>query len=268
MKRLFALLILPAVMFISCKTVQKPGSTGNVSRVTVYTTALNTEHRITKTGETGFSDFGQPLETQPCIFVDPSKTFQTFLGIGGAITDASAETFSKLPKARQQELIRAYYDPVNGIGYSIVRTNIHSCDFSSGSYTYVQENDQSLSTFNIDHDRKFRIPMIKEAIAAAGGKLNLYVSPWSPPSWMKDNKNMLQGGKLLPEFRQSWANYYVKYINEYEKEGIPVWGLSVQNEPFRMNLWQNRNGNPAFSLRKRSGISSNSFLDRHFRKQE
>lgn len=238
MKSFFVLLLIPAMLSLSCKTAQKPGSTGNASKVAVYTTALNTDHRITKTGEIGFADFGQPLETQPCIFVDPSKTFQIFLGIGGAITDASAETFSKLPKARQQELIRAYYDPVNGIGYSIVRTNIHSCDFSSGSYTYVQDNDQYLSTFNIDHDRKFRIPMIKEAMAAAGGKLNLYVSPWSPPSWMKDNKSMLQGGKLLPEFRQSWANYYVKYINEYEKEGIPVWGLSVQNEPMAKQKWE------------------------------
>ena len=178
------------------------------------------------------------METEVCVFVDPLKTFQTFLGIGGAITDASAETFAKLPAEKQAEMIRAYYDPVDGIGYTLARTNIHSCDFSSGSYTYVKENDKTLQSFSIAHDQQYRIPMIKKAIAATGGKLTLYASPWSPPAWMKDNKNMLQGGKLLPEFRQSWANYYIKFIHAYEKAGIPVWGLSVQNEPMARQTWE------------------------------
>ena len=73
---------------------------------------------------------------------------------------------------------------------------------------------------------------------AAGGKLNLYASPWSPPAFMKDNKNMLKGGKLLPQFYQSWANYYVKFINSYKKEGIPVWGLTIQNEPMAVQRWE------------------------------
>ncbi|MEJ0080257.1 MAG: hypothetical protein WDM78_04700 [Puia sp.] len=118
-------------------------------------------------------------------------------------------------------------DTVNGIGYTLGRTNIHSCDFSSGSYTYVTDGDKDLKSFSIDHDRKYRIPFIHQVIAAAGGRLTLYVSPWSPPAWMKDNHDMLHGGKLLPEFRQSWANYYVQFIKAYEKEGIPVWGADV-----------------------------------------
>jgi glucosylceramidase len=75
-----------------------------------------------------------------------------------------------------------------GIGYSIIRTTIHSSDFSSGSYTYIEEGDAALKTFNISHDKEFRIPLIKKAIAAAGGKATLYVSPWSPPAFMKDTK--------------------------------------------------------------------------------
>ena len=117
------------------------------------------------------------METEVCVFVDPLKTFQTFLGIGGAITDASAETFAKLPAEKQAEMIRAYYDPVDGIGYTLARTNIHSCDFSSGSYTYVKENDKILQSFSIAHDQQYRIPMIKKAIAATGGKLTLYANP-------------------------------------------------------------------------------------------
>ncbi len=207
-------------------------------KVVVYTTAESTKLRLTATDTVKFVDFGQPLETQPCVFVDPTKTFQTFVGIGGAITDASAETFAKLPKEKQKEIIQQYYDVNKGIGYSLARTNIHSCDFSSGSYTYVDEKDAALKSFSVAHDKEFRIPMIKQAIAAAGGKLTMYASPWSPPAWMKDNNNMLKGGKLLPAYYQSWADYFVKFIRAYESEGIPMWGLSVQNEPMATQTWE------------------------------
>jgi len=207
-------------------------------KVVVYTTADKTKLRLTVTDTVRFADFGQPLETQPCIFVDPGKTFQTFIGIGGAITDASAETFAKLPKEKQQEILQKYYDPLKGIGYTLARTNIHSCDFSSGSYTYVDDNDAKLKSFSVAHDKQFRIPLIKQAITEAGGKLTLFASPWSPPAWMKSNNNMLKGGKLLSEYYQSWADYYVKFVNAYEAEGIPVWGLSVQNEPMATQTWE------------------------------
>lgn len=207
-------------------------------KVTIYTTADQTDYRLSNTGTLSFSDFGQPLETQPCIFVDPSHSFQTFLGIGGAITDASAETFYKLPKARQDEILKAYYDPKDGIGYTLARTNIHSCDFSSGSYTYVNDNDTELKSFSVKHDEQYRIPLIKAAMAKAGGKLTLYASPWSPPAWMKTNNDMLHGGKLKPEYRQVWANYYIQFIKAYEKQGIPIWGLTVQNEPMATQTWE------------------------------
>jgi glucosylceramidase len=231
MKRYFFCCLFFVLIHTSYSQIQKT--------VTVYTTAKNTNFRITKT-DSGlkFSDFGQPLETQVCVFVDPTHSFQTILGIGGAITDASAETFAKMPAIVQKQLLTSYYDKVSGIGYTLARTNIHSCDFSSASYTYVSDGDKELKTFNIDHDKQFRIPLIKQAIAAAGGKLTLFVSPWSPPAWMKDNNSMIQGGKLLPQYRQSWANYFVKFINAYQKEGIPVWGLTLQNEPMAKQTWE------------------------------
>ena len=124
--------------------------------VTVYTTANQTEYRLSRTGAVKFKPMGQPLETQICVFVDPTRTFQTILGVGGALTDASAETFAKLPKAKQQELLSAYFNRDTGIGYTLARTNIHSCDFSSGSYTYVKEGDKELRSFSVDHDRQYR----------------------------------------------------------------------------------------------------------------
>jgi len=207
-------------------------------KVTVYTTADSTNFRITATDSLSFTDMAQPFETQPCVFVDPDAAFQQFEGFGGAITDAAAETFAKLSAAAQQELLTAYFDPAKGIGYTLGRTNINSCDFSSGSYTYVKDHDSTLSTFSVAQDEQFKIPLIKKAIAAANGKLSLLVSPWSPPAWMKDNNSMLQGGKLLPNYRQTWADYVVKFIRTYEEKGMPVWGLTVQNEPMAKQRWE------------------------------
>jgi glucosylceramidase len=229
--------LLSAVLFLSSQMIAQTNKTKEKT-VTVYTTAKNSDLRISQNRTLQFKEFKQPLETQPCIFVDPSHTYQTFIGVGGALTDASAETFAKLPPATQNELLQAYYDPKKGIGYTISRTNMNSCDFSSDTYTYVEDNDKELHSFNISHDLKYKIPLIKKAMTASGNRMLTFVSPWSPPAWMKDNNNMLQGGKLKSDYNQSWANYYVKFIKAYEAIGVPVWGLSVQNEPMAKQKWE------------------------------
>ena len=133
-----------------------------------------------------------------------------------------------------------YYSLIGAEGnnYNILRTSIHSCDFSSASHTYVEEGDAELKTFSIEHDREFRLPMIKRAASIIGDDMVFYASPWSPPAFMKTNNNMLQGGKLLPQYNQAWANYYVKFIEAYEAEGLPVWGLTIQNEPMAVQRWE------------------------------
>jgi len=222
------------------ETSQPPEIEGRIEgkKVTVYTTADNSDHRLSMTGVMAFKQLEQPLETQVCVFVDPAKRFQTILGIGGALTDAAAETFAKLPEAKQNEILNAYFDENKGIGYTLARTNIHSCDFSSESYTYVNEGDKELQAFSVSHDKKFRIPFIKQAMAAARGKLTIFGSPWSPPAFMKDNNDVLHGGKLKPEFYQSWASYYTKFIKAYQQEGIPIWGITIQNEPMATQKWE------------------------------
>ncbi len=208
-------------------------------QVKAYTTAENTDLRLALNDSSGFMAKPQPFENEVIVFVDPSKKFQTYFGIGGAITDAAAETFYKMPKDRQQEILTAYFDKKNGIGYTVARTNINSCDFSSDNYTYVTDStDRLLKSFNIDHDKKFKLPLIKAAMAAAGGKLNLFASPWSPPAFMKTNGEMLHGGKLRNEYADMWALYYTKFIRAYEKEGVPVWGITIQNEPMATQKWE------------------------------
>lgn len=136
--------------------------------VTVYLTVKDTGQRLAKAGELSFQNLPQPAEGQETIFVDPTKKFQTALDIGGALTAAAAETFYKLPADRQWEILRAYFDPQKGIGYSLGRTQINSCDFSSESYTYVTNSDAALASFDISHDLKYRLPFIKEVLATVG----------------------------------------------------------------------------------------------------
>ncbi len=215
---------------------KEPISIGKRKEIAVFQTAQNLADRLALVSKVQLKEKSQPLEVEKSIFVNPNNTFQKFLGIGGAITDASAEVFAQLSEENQEKLIQAYYGP-KGIGYSLIRTPIHSCDFSSGSFTYVEEGDSALQSFTIEHDRKYRIPMIKRALKAAGG-IPLYASPWSPPSFMKTNGQMLQGGKLKPQYYQSWANYYAKFIEAYEQEGMPIWGITIQNEPMATQRWE------------------------------
>ena len=212
------------------------------SRVDVVVTAKDTGQRLADAGQETLAASTPLTEKRNYIFIDPSKTFQTMIGIGGALTDASAETFYKLPPDRQREILTAYFNPHNGIGYTLGRTSIHSCDFSSGSYTYVKEGDTNLDSFDITHDLKYRIPFIKAALAVAGPEhFTLFASPWSPPAWMKDNYNMLHGGQLKPEYYDCWARYFCKFIRAYQKQGIRVWGVTVQNEPMAIQTWESCN---------------------------
>jgi glucosylceramidase len=235
-----------SILFFSCSGSKEKKATSSASsfstegkKVIVYTTADSSNYRLSAMDTLEFKEKPQPFENEVSVFVDPSKTFQTYFGTGGAITDASAETFYKLPKDKQKEIVTAYFDKEKGIGYNVVRTNINSCDFSSDMYTYVTDStDKELKTFSIEHDKKYKIPFIKEAMTAADGKLNLYASPWSPPSFMKTNGEMLHGGKLKTDYYDRWALYYTKFIKAYEKEGVPVWGISIQNEPMATQRWE------------------------------
>ena len=232
------ILLFSALVMLGCSS-SKDTKISNQNTIEVYTSANGTNLRLSKSNnQFTVKEVKQPLETQTCVFVNPNKEFQTFLGIGGAITDASAEVFAKLSPEKQQEFLNAYFSEKDGIGYSVLRTNMNSCDFSSASYTYVQDGDKDLNSFDISIDKRFKIPMLKKAMNLIGSKASFYISPWSPPAFMKDSNNMLRGGKLLPQYYQSWANYYVKYIDALQKEGLPVWGLTVQNEPMATQIWE------------------------------
>jgi glucosylceramidase len=207
----------------------------------VYTTAKGANERFVPQALGAARPAGQPLETETAVFVDTRRSFQEVFGFGGAITDAAAETYAKLAPAQQQAFLAAYFDPKQGLGYSVLRTTIHSSDFSSASYTYVKEGDRSLASFSIEHDMQYRVPLLRQALATArarGTDMRVFASPWSAPGWMKSNGDMLHGGSLRPEYRDTWAQYIVRFVKAYEKAGIPLWGLSIQNEPMAKQTWE------------------------------
>ncbi len=206
----------------------------------VFETARDNGHRIadiTAASPDGAGASGPG----DAIVVDPGKGYQTIDGFGGALTESSAWVLAQLPAAARAEVISRYYDPRDGIGYTLARTHINSCDFSLGSWSLDPvAGDTALAHFSIEPMRKWVLPLIHDAQTAAGAaRFHLLASPWSPPSWMKTNGIMTYGGGLRPEYRQAWADYFVRFISDMERdEHIPVWAVTVQNEPQAVQTWE------------------------------
>ncbi|MFH5835036.1 glycoside hydrolase family 30 beta sandwich domain-containing protein [Proteiniclasticum sp. C24MP] len=174
---------------------------------------------------------------RPVIAVNSQMEYQEFMGFGGAFTESAAFTLSEAPEKVREEALRAYFSKSEGLGYVLGRVHMNSSDFSLENYTYVEEGDQDLSTFDVSREDRWVVPMIRDAMKHAEGPLKLLASPWSPPGYMKDTGEMNYGGKLLPQFTKTWARYYARYIDEMKKRGIDIWAVSVQNEPLATQTW-------------------------------
>jgi len=172
------------------------------------------------------------------IIIHPEETFQEILGFGGSFTEASGYVLNQISKENRVKILEAYFSK-EGAHYSLTRTHINSCDFSLGQYAYSDDpNDLQLEKFSIEPDRDDIIPMILDAKAISPDGFKIISSPWTAPPYMKDNNDWV-GGKLLPEYYDTWALYYAKYIQAYREEGIDIWGITVVNEPLgNDNNWE------------------------------
>jgi glucosylceramidase len=200
-----------------------------------FVTAHGTELRLTQTVLPSPSDdMGPPAS----LWIDSERRFQTMEGFGGAFTEAAAHSWLKLSELQRDAVLKAYFDPVEGHGYSFCRVHMNSCDFSLGNYAHAATpGDLALSNFNIERDEQALLPFILAAQRVAGKPLKLLASPWSPPAWMKSHGQMNHGGHLLPQYRDAWARCYVRFIQAYAERGVPIWGVSVQNEPMAVQRW-------------------------------
>ncbi len=164
------------------------------------------------------------------VTINPVETFQKITGIGGSFTEASAYLLNKLSEENRKEILEAYFGE-SGARYSLTRTHMNSSDFSLGNYSYAPvPGDRDLEHFSIEEDRNDIIPMIKDAMAISQDGFKIMSSPWTSPPWMKNN-NDWKGGKLLPEYYDTWALFFSKYLTAYKEEGIDIWGITVENEP-------------------------------------
>lgn len=172
------------------------------------------------------------------LAIDTINRFQTITGFGGSFTESSAYLLNKLSTKNRIGIIEAYFGE-DGARYSLTRTHMNSCDFSLSQYSYAPvEGDTSLEHFSIEEDKDDIIPMIHDAMKASKYGFKIISSPWTAPPWMKDNKEWV-GGKLAPEFRETWALFFSKYLDAYKNEGIDIWGFTVENEPHgNGNNWE------------------------------
>lgn len=176
------------------------------------------------------------------LVVDPAQRYQQMIGFGGALTESSAWVLAQLPVEARLDIIRRYYDPQVGIGYTIGRTHLNSCDFSLSMWSLApMPGDYDLNSFTLDPMRAWVMPLLHDARRAAGGgaSFKLMVSPWSPPAWMKTNNRMDDGGSLRREYAPAWANMFVKFAQAMEREeNFPVWAFTIQNEPEAHQTWE------------------------------
>lgn len=180
-----------------------------------------------------------PVDTEGGIVnVFDDVIYQEVLGFGGAFTESSAYLYSLLCKEDKKRFLELYFSREKGIGYNFGRSHINSCDFSLSVYSSVNEGDMTLETFNLEREKKYILPFLKDALDYCKEEIVLFASPWSPPAYMKDNGSMLDGGKLLEEYKSLWANFYVKYIKEMAEEGINFTAISIQNEPIAVQTWE------------------------------
>jgi glucosylceramidase len=183
-------------------------------------------------------------ENSSAIVIDSTKKYQTISGFGGAFTESSAYLLNKLSKKNRDLILKAYFAK-DGANYSLTRTHMNSCDFSLSNYSYTPvAGDKELIHFSIQEDKDDLIPMIKDALAISEDGFNIFASPWTAAPWMKDN-NQWVGGKLLPEYYDTWALFFSKYLEAYKAEGIDIWGFTVENEPHgNGNNWESMHFSP------------------------
>jgi glucosylceramidase len=160
--------------------------------------------------------------------LNPGTKFQRILGFGGAFTDAACYTFNRLAPAAREQLFHELFHP-SEMGLSTGRICVGSSDYSTKLYSYDDgEADPDLARFSIEHDREYILPLLRQA-RQANPDLFLFSSPWSPPGWMKFNGSML-GGAMRNHYFSVYAKYYLKFLQGYAAEGVPVQALTTQNE--------------------------------------
>lgn len=170
------------------------------------------------------------------IKVFPQHLLQRVDGFGGSFTESAGVVYNSMTAASKVRFLRWYFAPEEH-HYHLARMPIQSCDFSLSNYACVSGlEDLAQGTLTFHRDKEYLMPMIADALAI-NPQMTLMASPWSPPACLKSNANMNGGGKLRPEHYRDWAQLIVEYLLEYQRHGIRIRSLSIQNEPVAVKPW-------------------------------
>ncbi len=206
-----------------------------VAQASVWVTTVDGVERLNQRPSVPFKTGA--TSANPTIVVDQRQTYQTMDGMGASITDSSASVLSGLSPAVRDDTMRKLFDPTVGIGVSFLRQPIGSSDFTAAAKHYTYDDvapgatDFGLTHFSISHDEKQILPLLRQA-KALNPTLTVMATPWSPPAWMKTGDSLV-GGRLKddPRIYEAYAKYLVRFLKAYERAGIHVDLISVQNEP-------------------------------------
>lgn len=209
--------------------------TAPIESVTVqaWLTTADQAHLLEKQAELSF---GTMSGEGPVIYINENHRYQQMDGFGASMTDSSAWLiYTQMPETQRRAVMNALFSPVEGIGISMLRIPMGASDFvHDRPYTYDDmpqgETDPDLLHFSIEHDRAYIIPALKDALRL-NPNLRLIASPWSPPAWMKDSGSLFSG-TLKKEYYPALAQYFVKFIQAYQAEGLPIYAVTIQNEPY------------------------------------
>ena len=167
------------------------------------------------------------------IDVDEGTSYQEMIGFGAAMTDASAYLIQHKLGAQRDAILREMFGRNPGIGLSFMRVPMGASDFSTHDYSYddmpAGQTDSTLARFSLAEDRADKLPALKAALAI-NPQLKLVASPWSLPGWMKTTGSLIKG-TMRPEFYDSFAEYFRKFVEGYGAEGVPIFAVTLQNEP-------------------------------------
>ena len=167
----------------------------------------------------------------------PDMTGQIIEGFGGAFTDSAGYVYAQMTQAQREELARHYFMP-EGMNYTLGRIHLDSCDFSTRQYEAMSDpEDRALDSFSLAETERYILPMLRDVEQYTGRSIEVMVSPWSPPAFMKTNGIRSQGGSLKREYWDFWADYLCRYILELRKAGVSVRRMSLQNEPNAVQTW-------------------------------
>ncbi|MEO6613274.1 MAG: glycoside hydrolase family 30 beta sandwich domain-containing protein [Chitinophagaceae bacterium] len=179
-------------------------------------------------------DFGSSSSSLPVITVDSTQVFQPVDGFGYTLTSGSAQVINQLAPAEKNALLNELFGSgENSLGINILRIGIGATDLSASVYSYddmpAGQTDPSLLQFSLSPDQSALVPLLKQ-IVLVNPSIRLIATPWSAPVWMKDNNNTV-GGSLIPAYYTVYANYFVKYIQAMQAEGLAIYAITPQNEP-------------------------------------